>query len=122
MPSTDATFLAFDFGTKRIGVAVGNTIVRTARPVTTIEAEANDQRFAAIGALVNEWQPQALVVGVPVHADGSEHEMTQRARRFARQLGGRFRLPVIEVDERYTTEAAEMALRESGHGGRQGRS
>jgi putative Holliday junction resolvase len=121
MPSTDATLLAFDFGTKRIGVAVGDTIVRSARPLSTIEGEANDQRFAAIRDLVAEWQPQALVVGVPVHADGSEHAMTLRARRFARQLAGRFALPVFEVDERYTTEAAGSALREAGHGGRRAR-
>ena len=121
VPSTDATLLAFDFGTKRIGVAVGNTIVRSARALTTIEAEANDRRFAAIAALIDEWQPQALVVGIPVHADGGEHAMTLRARRFARQLAGRFALPVSEVDERYTTEAAESALRAAGSGGREGR-
>ena len=71
MRSTDATLLAFDFGTKRIGIAVGNTVVRSARPLTTIESEANATRFAAIASVIDEWQPQALVVGIPVHADGS---------------------------------------------------
>jgi putative Holliday junction resolvase len=112
--------LAFDFGTRRIGVAVGNTIVRAAHPLATIDARTSADRFAAIHALIREWQPQRLVVGLPVHADGAEHEMTQRARRFARQLGGRFRLPVVEVDERHTTEAAtsELAAARTGRGGR----
>jgi putative holliday junction resolvase len=107
MPAPDATLLAFDFGTRRIGVAVGNTIVRSATPLTTIDAEANEA-----------WQPARLVVGVPVHADGREHEMTMRARRFARQLAGRFSLPVVEVDERYTTQEAKSALSRAGRGGR----
>ena len=106
--------LAFDFGTRRIGVAVGDTKLRVAHPLTTIRGEANALRFAAIGALVAEWRPEALVVGCPVHADGTEHEMTARAERFARSLEGRFRLPVFRVDERFTTKVADAALRESG--------
>jgi putative Holliday junction resolvase len=109
-----ATVLAFDFGTRRIGVAIGNTVVRIAHPLTTIATEANTERFAAIEALIGQWQPAALVVGVPLHADGTEHEMTSRAERFARQLEGRFRLPVARADERYTTHAAELALAEAG--------
>jgi putative Holliday junction resolvase len=120
-PTGEATVLAFDFGTRRVGVAVGNTLVRVAHPLATIEGDANDVRFAAIAALIDEWRPDELVVGVPVHADGAAHDMTLRAQRFARQLAGRFRLPVIEVDERYTTEAAESQLARSGHGGRRGR-
>jgi putative Holliday junction resolvase len=116
----EITVLAFDFGTRRIGVAVGNTLVRVAHPLATLEGESNAERFGAIGRLIDEWHPGRLVVGVPVHADGSEHEMTARARRFARQLLGRFGLPVAEVDERYTSEAAQSMLdaREAGRRGR----
>jgi putative Holliday junction resolvase len=99
------SFLAFDFGTRRVGVAVGNTLLGHARPLTSITAEG-DARFAAIGRLVDDWRPDALVVGVPFHPDGAEHDNTRRARRFARQLHGRFGLPVHEVDERYTTTQA----------------
>jgi putative Holliday junction resolvase len=118
---TDATLLAFDFGVRRIGVALGTTRLGTARPLTTIDAEGNDERFAAIGALIDEWRPDRLVVGVPLHADGTPHEMTARARRFARQLEGRYALPVVEVDERHTTELARTALRDAGKGGREHR-
>ena len=119
--SPDATVLAFDFGTRRIGVAVGNTLTRVAHPLVTIEDERNDERFAAIAALIAEWQPGTLVVGLPTHADGSEHEMTHRAQHFARQLDGRFRLPVVMVDERWTTEAAQSMLDDAGTTGRKGR-
>ena len=119
--SPDVTLLAFDFGTRRIGVAIGTTRLRTARALTTVEAEGNEQRFTAIAALIAEWQPEALVVGLPLHADGTPHDMTARARRFARQLAGRFRLPVAEVDERYTSELARSALRDAGRGGRSDR-
>ena len=101
-----ASFLAFDFGVRRVGVAIGNSLTGQARPLTTVNAEG-DARFAAIAALIAEWQPDALVVGVPFHPDGAAHENTERARRFARQLHGRFRLPVHEVDERYTTTEAQ---------------
>ena len=110
----EATVLAFDFGTRRIGVAVGNTLSRVARPLTTIAAEANAPRFAAVAALIETWRPDVLVVGRPVHADGTPHETTSRAERFARQLAGRFGLEVARVDERYTTEAAETSLSEAG--------
>jgi putative Holliday junction resolvase len=120
-PPPEATLLAFDFGTRRIGVAVGNTLVRVAHPLTTIEGDVSDQRFAAIAALVGEWRPDRLVVGIPVHADGTEHAMTRRARRFARQLAGRFALPVVEVDERHTTQDAEAQLSRAGEGGRRSR-
>ena len=119
--SLDATLLGFDFGLRRIGVAVGTTRLRSARPLTTIDAEATSQRFAAIGALIDEWQPDRLVVGIPLHADGTPHELTARARRFARQLAGRHAVPVVEVDERHTTELARSALREAGRGGRNDR-
>ena len=119
--SPDATVLAFDFGTRRIGVAMGNTLTRMAHPLVTIDDERNDARFAAIAALVAEWQPGTLVVGLPTHADGTEHDMTLRAQRFARQLEGRFRLPVALVDERWTTEAARSMLEDAGTTGRKGR-
>ncbi len=122
MPSKpDATLLAFDFGARRIGVALGTTRLRSARPLTTIDTERNDQRFAAIGALIVEWRPDRLVVGVPLHADGTPHGTTARARRFAQQLEGRFRLPVVQVDERYTSELAAAELRAAGKGGREHR-
>ncbi len=99
------TLLAFDFGLKRTGVAAGNTLTRGAEPLRSIAAEG-DARFAPIAALIDEWQPAALVVGIPCHPDGAPHDNTRRARRFARQLQGRFGLPVHEVDERYSTTAA----------------
>ncbi len=102
------TFLAFDFGTRRVGVASGNTLLRRAQALATVAAEG-EARFAAIARLVQEWQPDALVVGVPFHPDGAEHDNTRRARRFARQLHGRHGLPVHEVDERYTTTEALSA-------------
>lgn len=110
------TFLALDFGLKRTGVAVGNRLLRTAQPQGTINAEG-DARFQKIAHQIKEWQPDALVLGVPFHPDGAEHENTLRARRFARQLLGRFKLPVFEVDERYsTTEALEMGARDADAG------
>ena len=99
------SFLAFDFGTQRTGVATGNSLLRLATPLTTIAA-TGDARFDRIARLIQEWQPDALVVGVPCHPDGAPHDNTRRAQRFARQLHGRFHLPVHEVDERYTTTEA----------------
>ena len=99
------TFVAFDFGMKRTGVATGNRMLRTATPQGSIQAEG-DARFTPIEKTLRDWQPDALVVGVPFHPDGAEHENTRRARRFARQLHGRFKLPVYEVDERYSTTEA----------------
>ncbi|WP_342129854.1 Holliday junction resolvase RuvX [Hydrogenophaga sp. OTU3427] len=102
------TFLAFDYGTKRTGVASGNVLTRSATPQPTLVAEG-DARFPLIAARLKEWQPDALVVGVPFHPDGAPHENTERARKFARQLRGRFGLPVHEVDERYSTTEALAA-------------
>ena len=99
------SFLAFDFGTRRVGVAVGNSLLKQAQPLVTVSA-MGDARLQAIARLVNEWTPDALVVGVPTHPDGAPHDNTRRAKAFARQLHGRFRLPVHEVDERYTTVEA----------------
>jgi putative Holliday junction resolvase len=102
------SFLAFDFGVRRVGVATGNSLTRTATPLATVAAEG-EARMAAIAALVAEWRPAALVVGVPRHPDGAAHANTERARRFGRQLQARFGLPVHEVDERYTTTDARRA-------------
>jgi putative Holliday junction resolvase len=104
--SRPQTFLAFDFGAMRVGVATGNSLTRSATPLSTLK-ETGDARFAAIARLISEWQPDALVVGVPLHPDGAPHDNTRRAQRFARQLHGRFKLPVHEVDERYTSVEAE---------------
>ncbi len=110
--SKPSSFLAFDFGSRRIGVATGNTLTGGAEPLRTLDADGA-ATFDAIGKLVDEWQPDALVVGVPVHPDGAAHENTRRARRFARRLQGRFHLPVHEVDERYsTTEARARGQRD----------
>jgi putative Holliday junction resolvase len=107
------TFMAFDFGLKRTGVAVGNRLLRSAQPQGTIAAEG-DARFVRIEKRLHEWQPDALVVGVPFHPDGAAHENTLRARRFGRQLAGRFKLPVFEVDERYsTTEALSLGAKDA---------
>jgi len=99
------SFLAFDFGAARVGVASGNSLTRSATPLCTVAAQG-EARFEAIARLIAEWQPAALVVGVPFHPDGAIHVNTERARRFGRRLKARFGLPVHEVDERYTTTAA----------------
>lgn len=99
------TFLSFDFSLKRVGVASGNSLTKSATPLRTITA-VGDARFAEIAKLIDEWQPSALVVGVPLFPDGAAHDNTRRAQRFARQLSGRFGRQVHEVDERYTTTEA----------------
>ncbi|HJV51609.1 MAG TPA: Holliday junction resolvase RuvX [Noviherbaspirillum sp.] len=97
------TVLGFDFGMKRIGVAVGNTLLKQAQPLTVIAAPTNDAKFAAIAALIKEWQPKICIVGLPRHPDGAEHEMTVRCRRFANQLNGRYGVATVLVDERYSS-------------------
>jgi putative Holliday junction resolvase len=112
VPDGQQIFLALDYGTRRTGVAVGNRLLRTATPQGTIAAEG-DARFLRIAHSIAQWQPDALVIGVPTHPDGAEHENTLRARKFGRQLRGRFGLPVYEVDERYsTTEAHALGARD----------
>ena len=105
VPAHLQSFLAIDLGLKRSGVAIGNRLLRSATPQATIRAEG-DARFAQVAARLAEWQPDALVIGVPYHPDGASHENTARALKFARQLRGRFGLPVFEVDERYSTTEA----------------
>jgi putative holliday junction resolvase len=109
-PMTDGVVLAFDFGVRRIGVAIGNSVTHEARPLATVAAAGSVGPWAAIGKLIDDWQPARLVVGVPLHPDGTPHEMTARCERFARQLEGRFRLPVERVDERYSSAAATGAV------------
>ncbi|MBE7423078.1 MAG: Holliday junction resolvase RuvX [Zoogloeaceae bacterium] len=114
LPAVSGTVLAFDFGLKRIGIAVGETLLGQARALTTIEFESSEARFAAISRLIEEWRPALLVVGLPLSLDGEEHDMTLRCRRFANKLRGRFSLPVTLCDERLTSAAAETELREAG--------
>lgn len=97
------TILAFDYGEKRIGIAVGNSLTQTAEPLKIIKNINVNERFKAIESLIKEWQASILVVGLPKYPDGAEHVMTQKARRFGNQLYGRFVLPVIWVDESYTS-------------------
>ncbi|MCG5078766.1 Holliday junction resolvase RuvX [Paraburkholderia tagetis] len=112
--AAEATLLAFDYGEKRIGVALGNALTRNARALTVIQNRSQGYRFEAVGELLREWQPDLLVVGLPCHPDGTPHVMTQLAKRFGNQLNGRFNLPVVWVDERYSSVDAEARLRERG--------
>jgi len=116
----DATVIAFDFGTRRIGVAIGNTLVGVAHPLVTIEGDSITTSLAAIGVLIDEWKPQQLVVGLPTHADGTAHSMTAQTNAFITALSARFGLPIATVDERWTTELAQAAL-DAGKRGRRGR-
>ena len=114
LPKKAGALLAFDFGTRRIGVAVGDWETRLAHPLEVIDAEDNDTRFGRIATLIAEWRPADLVVGLPLSMDGEEHELTRRARRFANQLQGRFGLAVTLVDERLTSFDADLRLRQAG--------
>ncbi|MEI7456214.1 MAG: Holliday junction resolvase RuvX [Nitrosomonadales bacterium] len=116
------TLLAFDFGTQRIGVAVGNTFSSSAEPLVTISEEKNELRFKAIAALVREWQPCALVVGLPCSDDGTPHELTALCQRFAKRLHGRYGLTTLLVDERYSSLAASEQLNKQGIRGREQKS
>ena len=107
------TTLAFDFGEVRIGVAEGDAEVGTVQPLATVTGEGNEAKFAAIAKLVAEWKPRQLVVGLPAHTDGSEHELTRLCRKFGRRLHGRFGLPVYWVDERLSSLYAESLLAEA---------
>jgi putative Holliday junction resolvase len=113
VPGHLTTFIAFDFGLKRTGVAVGNRLLKSAQPQGSIHAEGQ-ARFEGVAAKLKEWQPDAIVIGVPFHPDGAPHENTARAKKFGRQLNGRFGLPVFEVDERYsTTEAISSGAKDA---------
>ena len=108
------TLLGFDFGLARIGMATGELETGQANVLTTVHDESSTARFQAIAALIAEWRPVALVVGIPTHLDGSEHALTARCRRFANQLHGRFGLPVFTADERLSSVAAEGELAAAG--------
>ena len=112
------TVLGFDFGKKRIGVAIGEIGIGVAHPLETVVSEKTEQRFAAIAELIRAWQPVVLVVGLPTHVDGTEHELTRLSQRFARRSEGRFKINVTLVDERYTSFVASEMLRELGIKGR----
>jgi len=107
----EATLLAFDYGEKRIGVAVGNSLTRSARPLVIVQNRSREYRFEEVGKLIAEWKPDTLIVGLPMHPDGTPHEMTQLAKRFGNQLNGRFNLPVTWIDERYSSVEAKAEIR-----------
>jgi len=109
-PSGPQVLIGFDFGVRRIGVALGNTLTGGARPLETLEASPPDRRFARIGALIVQWRPAALVVGRPLDEDGAATDTTRRAERFANQLRGRFGLPVHLVDERFSSREAQAII------------
>mgnify|MGYP002377554671 CR=1 FL=1 len=112
------TALAFDFGEKRIGVAIGNLELGLAHPLVTLSNENKEECLRSIARLIKEWEPVLLVVGLPVHADGAEHELTRRSRRFARRLQARFGIRTALEDERYTSISASAALDEASVRGR----
>ena len=118
-PLKSGTVLAFDFGERRIGVAVGEMGLSIAHPLETIDAVANETRFERISELIEEWNPVVLVVGLPLALDGTEHHLSELARKFSQRLNGRFGLQVRLVDERLTSVEAERAAYESGLDGRQ---
>jgi putative Holliday junction resolvase len=109
-----ATLLAFDYGEKRIGVAIGNSLTREARALVVVPNHNREYRFEALGKLIDEWRPDALVVGLPLHPDGTAHDMTRLAKRFGNQLNGRFNLPVSWVDERFSSVDAQAGIRAGG--------
>ncbi len=112
------TVLGFDFGEQRIGVAIGEHMLGIAHPLTTIETEANDERFKQIDALIHEWQPTTLIVGMPSFMDGQQHDLSKLCHKFARRLDGRFGLPVVMIDERLTSAEASQSLKDMGIAGR----
>lgn len=112
-PPAHGSCLAFDFGETRIGTAQGDCSLRIAHPLATVTGNSNDEKFNAIASLVREWQPQYLIVGLPFHTDGSEHELTRLSRKFGRRLHGRFTLPVYWADERLSSVYAAELLREA---------
>jgi putative Holliday junction resolvase len=104
------TLLGFDYGTKRIGVAVGQNVTHSVAPLTTLHSKNDKPDWDAIGRLIAEWRPDRLVVGLPLHLDGSVQALTERVQRFGNQLKGRYNLPVELVDERLTSHEAETEL------------
>ena len=118
MTTSVQTILGFDYGRRRIGVAIGQTLTRTAAPLATVGTVHDEPDWTAIGALIEQWQPAALVVGLPLHMDDSPHALTDAARGFAAGLEQRYRLPVHLVDERLSSVEAEQQLVAAGRGGK----
>ncbi len=118
-PSLTGTVLAFDFGEKHIGVAVGETMLKVAHPLLTIDSESNAARFTQIAAIIQEWHPSLLIVGLPMYMDGKPHTLTQLSKKFAQRLEGRFNLPVMMIDERLSSAEAAQNLTEAGIKGRE---
>ena len=116
-PDVAGTVMAFDFGEKRIGVATGETMLKVAHPLTTINAEENEAKFTQIGLLIAEWRPALLIVGLPMHMDGESHAMTSLSKKFAQRLEGRYNLPVVMVDERLSSAEASQNLSSAGVSG-----
>jgi putative Holliday junction resolvase len=116
MTGTPSVLLAFDYGTRRIGVAVGETVTRSARPLATVPVRGSRPDWGTVTRIIEDWRPTRLVVGLPIDLDGSEQEASRGARRFGRQLEGRYRLPVDLIDERLTTRVARQQLSEAGRG------
>jgi len=114
---SSGTVLAFDYGEKRVGVAVGELCVGVAHPLTTVHAEGRQRQIAALAPLITEWKPGLVVVGIPLHPDGKEHDLTRAARRFASRLESVFRIPAVLIDERYTSASADSTLRDAGVSG-----
>ncbi|MEE9302805.1 MAG: Holliday junction resolvase RuvX [Thiotrichaceae bacterium] len=112
------SILAFDFGLKRTGVAIGNTLTGLATPLCTLNSIDNHPDWTGIGALIKEWQPQTLVVGIPYLLDGKSSEMTVKAEKFSRQLAGRYALPVDTINEQLSSLEAEQRLKSSRQAGR----
>lgn len=117
-PTFAGTVLGFDFGLKRIGVASGEHMLGIAHPLTTLNAESNDDRFNLIADLIKEWNPTTLVIGLPLNLEGKENEVTLLSKKFARRMDGRFNLPIIMIDERFSSAEASQSLSESGIKGR----
>ena len=113
-PNITGTVLAFDFGEKRIGVAVGETLLKVAHPLLTIESEVTSVRFDQIAQIIQEWRPSLIVVGLPTHMDGTQHLLTNLAKKFAQRLEGRFNLPVVMIDERLSSADASQNLAAQG--------
>ena len=113
-PDIVGTVMAFDFGEKRIGVATGETMLKNAHALITIETEVTEMRFVEIGKLVTEWRPSLLIVGLPTHMDGTAHALTNLSKKFAQRLEGRFNLPVMMVDERLSSAEAAQQLSDAG--------
>ena len=113
-PNISGTVLTFDFGEKRIGVAAGETMLKVAHPLTTINAEENEVKFTKIANIIQEWRPVLLIVGLPMHMDGESHLLTHLAKKFAQRLEGRFNLPVMMLDERLSSAEASQNLSQAG--------